>query len=99
MFKFYIDVLSKLKDLKATQSNSSKKVDSSELINRIKISFDYTVDMVINWRVEQVLYQSLRPFVPEDILQAFKKSIESSLEVTQPSKPSLHWIDLYKLLD
>jgi hypothetical protein len=55
--------------------------------------------VVILWRVEQVISQCLKPYVPDDILQAFKKSIETTLEVTQPSKQSLHWIDMYRLMD
>ena len=97
VFKFYVEVLLMLRDPKV--KNTNQKDQDFEIMSKIKTGIDEFVEVVILWRVHQVLAEHFAHMLPSHILAAFKKSILINLRIVEEKRRAIKWIDLEKFMD
>jgi len=112
VLKFYIDVYCMLKDpeilsnlkslgLAPEAGASLMKEKTTEVHSRINITEDHQIDVVVLWRVHQVLKVYFVPMLPETIMTSFRKNVETYLRVQTDDGQSktMNWIDQDRFMD
>jgi len=99
VFRFYIDVLMMLRDPKILGPSQKQMEGSIEVLNRIQVSSEEVIDVVVLWRVHQVLNKHFLKMVPSNVFNAFRKLVESQLRVIEERRRSLKWVDMEKFMD
>ena len=77
------------------------KDKTTEVHSRINVSEDYQIDVVILWRVQQVLKVHFAPMLSETIMNGFRKNVETHLRVQTDDSQSktMNWIDQDRFMD
>lgn len=82
-----------------TSGRRAIRDETAEVLNRVQIAEDVSVDVVILWRVQQVLREHFARMLPSNVLTAFQKNIELALFVQDYGRRALRWIDMDRFLD
>jgi hypothetical protein len=100
VLNFYLEMLSQLKDFDLNfVKNFGNLDDASELYNRIKLSTDEELDVIISWRVQQVIQKQFEKMLPINVYLTFKKNVDIYLRVKEEERKALNWVDMDRLLD
>ena len=95
VMQFYLNVYLLLRD---PQQINMK--DPNEIWTRINVGDEGAqVEVVAQQRVHHVLKVYFQPLLPEMILNAFKKNVDTYLKVSEDGRSAVNWIDHDRFLD